>query len=565
MYLKASFTISFFLLTLTKLFAWDPPIDSTKVQIDSLNRKLELLSKRNELFDNFYSSLEGLHAMYGYHLTWFSVILTVLAGFSIVFQFVATKRENDALRDLKNTFIESSHSQQGNNDRLIEKVGKNIEATTGFIEAYQSMIDMRSESENLKNAVGLLQKEEEIRKNKVIEEQRSINAKAIRLMNVVFASKFGSAYFNTREIKSFEEFYIQVNSHLPDLSKYPDIEKLCNGNVYFIMGLNNFLSNQTRDANRYLQLAKTRFDRLATSSISPEDEEIMYSEMPFDILSDRKNNWDKQSLSKTNFYLGVNQYKIGEFMYAKAYFEEAIKNLTSDIDSAFFLFQSKYWSKDFNSLAALIEEFYTVTNETINKNTEIDVTTLKMLNARLQTKIGDFCNHNESGGKFDIGKSKAIEYYKVAFQIIQEVNGTLSNIPKTLGQIVPMNYYGLANAIQGKSVNLNDQDYSPLDLYAEAEKASIWMVQSIDNQETQYILHYIIADCAFKRGAFREALQSIDLAIERFKGYYPSGNNKSYSPVRNLMLPKGELEDDLIEFRKKILHETNVNIGRKSP
>ena len=107
MYFKKFLTALFVLFPLTKI--WAPE------RIDSLESQIALLSKRNELYDNFYGSLEGLHGMYEYHLTWFSVILTVLAGFSIVFQFVATTRENNALRDLKNTFIESSHSQQSNN------------------------------------------------------------------------------------------------------------------------------------------------------------------------------------------------------------------------------------------------------------------------------------------------------------------------------------------------------------------------------------------------------------------------------------------------------------------
>lgn len=565
MYSKTISTTIFLFLILTGLCTGGPPptaVDSLRLQ--SLENQVKLLAEKNDMYDRFYGSLEGLHSMYQYHLTWFSVILTILAGFSIVFQFVATKRENDALRDLKNNFIESSQSQQGNNDKLVEKVGKNIEATTGFIEAYQSMIDMRTESENLKNAVSLLQKEEEVRKNKVIEDQKNINAKAIRLMDLVFASKYGSAYFNSRDIKSFEEFYIQVNSHLPDLSKYPDIEKLCNGNVYLLMGLSNFLSNQAKDANKYLKLAKDRFDRLAMSVISPDDEEILYYEMPFDVRNDRKKNWDKRSLSKANFYLGINQYKLGEFMHAKAYFDEAIKSAADDIDSVFFLYQSKYWGKDFNSLAALVNEMDTTINETMNKSTEIDGATRKMIIARLKTKIGDFCNHTSTEDRFDLDKMVAINYYKEGHQMIYEVNGTLSNIPKTLGHIVAMNYYGLANSIQEDKVVLEERVYSTLDLYAEAEKAAIWMVQSIDNQETQYLLHYIAADCLFKRAAFREALQSVDLAIDRFKNYYPSSKNKAYSPINNLMFAKEELEEELIEFRKQVLININSSNNLKT-
>lgn len=541
----------------------DSAVDSLGLQINTLETQVTLLSEKNVLNDNFFGSLEGLHSTYAYHLTWFSVILTVLAGFSIVFQFVATKRENDALKDLKNTFIESTHSQQGNNDKLIEKVVKNIEATTGFIEAYQSMIDMRAESKNIKDAVNLLQKEEEMRKKKVVEEQKAINAKAIRLMDIVFSSKYGSSYFNSRDIKSFEEFYIQVNSYLPDISKYPDIEMLCNGNVYFIMGLSNFLSNQTKDANKYLNLAKARFDRLTTSDISAYDEEILYFGMPFDIRNDRKNNWDKKSLNKTNFYLGVNQYKQGEFMSSKTYFDEAIKNSPNDIDAVFFLFQSKYWGKDFNSLAALVKEFDNLTNETLNKNIEVDSPSRKMIISRLETKIGDFCSHNSKEDRFDIGKIDALDHYKIGFQLIQEVNGTLSNIPKIFGQIVPMNYYGFANSIQGKSIKINEREYNAQDLYSEAEKAAIWMIQSIDNQETKYILQYIAADCLFKRFAFKDALQCIDLAIDRFKSYYPSGNNKAYSPIKNLMFSKGELEEELIDFRKQILKKVNSSTGEK--
>jgi tetratricopeptide (TPR) repeat protein len=230
------------------------------------------------------------------------------------------------------------------------------------------------------------QKEKE--QKKTLEEvQKDKNGKAMRLIKSAFKTNLGSSYFNEYERGKFNSFYIEMSPHISLVDSDDETEINWNADVYFLMGLNQFLSGQSKDAEKYLKKAARQVEGFIKSL--PENTDILFPEREQFAAYNGLDGWNKMLHSKCAFYIGLNHYRLGKFLLAISDFEKALQYAPNEIDPQFLLFQSRYWSETFENFPKAMEDM-ALLSETINADSQKDEKAKKMLLARLYKKIGDF-------------------------------------------------------------------------------------------------------------------------------------------------------------------------------
>jgi tetratricopeptide (TPR) repeat protein len=525
--------------------------------VDEVEERIAYLEQEGKVYDKFFDKLEGMTSSFSTYLAWLSIFLAFVSAVMLVFQIAATRRDSKAMEDMRSSYIASMKAQEDNNKKLLDFVTINIQKTSDFIGSYENLIKIKQASEEVNNRIALIDKKEKERIDYLIIIQKKLNGKALRLMESVFKVSYGSTFFDNSELKKFDSFFIEANTHYALVNENPVVEKYWNGSIDFIMGLSQFLSNQPIDTEKNLKSAIEKIAELEKSPPTVEDMEILFPDSDLYSKHGGKENWNKKLKNKCNFYLGLMTYRQGRFKDSTKYFMDSLSDFPNDIDSIFYLFQARYWGNQFNNkLSILIEDITTEITNAIQMQTELDRDEAIMINARLLTKIGDFCLNITKSATTDKSPKDSTLYYNEGYRLIQEVNGNLQNIPKRLSQVVPLNYFGFAKSVQKSESNETNPKLTHTDLYRQAKLSALWVIGSIENKETRYILRYIVSYCHEQLGESEDAIKTIDLAIEDFKEYYAHVDYFGYSPISNTMQSKSNLENEILEYRKSLLNKT---------
>lgn len=529
------------LISFFSVAAWGNPQDSVPSQnkeaiADSLkNLKNEVgnLNKRINDFGDFITSIQNLAQILGGLAVVFAFIQGVQA-------FMAAKGE----RKYETLLLRQEESSR----KLLDSVVQNIDQTTKFIESYTNLMEIQKDAASIREELERFKRQEGERHQTILDHQKEKNAKAMRLIKTVFKANFGASFFNNFDRGKFHGFFVEMSPHLVSLESGDEMEMNWNADVYFLIGLNHFLDGQSRDAEKYLEKAISKADGFIKNP--PENTGILFPER--DLLAEHGgvDGWNKMLHSKCAFYSGVNHYRLGRFTLATKEFEKAIQYAPKEREPQFLLYQSRYWDRAFDHLPAAMQEMASL-SKMIESDGQKDEKTKKMLLARLYKKIGDFYLPSEKDDRYVAEKDlkKALEWYEKAYNLVQEVNGDLQNIPQGHTQFVPMVYFALGKALKsaGKS-----KPKSPESLFKETETLCEQVIPDIQNPETRYILYYTLAYCQHQLGRHREAGFSIANALVELDRFCSNPNYYGYSPINNIMLPSHELKNELNAFKQEL-------------
>ena len=177
-----------------------------------LKDRLEKIEFKGQVYDKFFDKLEGMTSSFSTHLTFLSVFLAIISSVMLIFQILASRRDNKVMEEMRESYLRSMSAQDSNNEKLLSYVTTNIDKTSKFIETYESLIAIRDSSQKFNERIKLMEEREKELLKSSIERQRDINSKAVRLMESVFKAQYSSSFFTNSDLRNFDNFYIRANA-----------------------------------------------------------------------------------------------------------------------------------------------------------------------------------------------------------------------------------------------------------------------------------------------------------------------------------------------------------------
>lgn len=513
------------------VFLFCPGHSSAQMTRDSVEKiTVKVLEKQNAPYDSFFNRLESMTDTFSFQFNLFVGVFGLMSAFFFLFQVRLGNQENKRMNEINEAYKVS------------------IERTTSFIGSYEQLIKLKETAQEINEKQAL----EKARLTKIrLEKQTDLNGKAMRLLaNEVLNANYGSTFFRDDAVRMFRSFFVEANTSIGFLAGEEDAKRYWNGDIYFLMGLDQFLEKQPRDTARFLAECMEKSSGFVASPPNVEMSEVLFPEKSRLAEQGGIEGWNKRLQSVCYFYLGQNQYRLGEFQEASASFENALLLSSNSIDAIFFKYQAKFWDKDFKSLDALTQELEHSADLYLSNIPLTEERLRAPLKARLYMKLGDFCMFENK----DI--PNALEYYHKSNKLVE---GLDRDMPEGYAQVVPMCHFRFAlslNIARSKAGTTQFPEISETDLFESAEREIILIVPRVSNPETRYILFYMLAHSQYVLGrTTNEILRSLDEAYEAFGKYCSHKDFKGYSPISNSMLPKMQIENEINEFRKQILEK----------
>jgi tetratricopeptide (TPR) repeat protein len=543
--------------------------------------RVRAMEQKGEVYEQFFEKLDGITSAFSTYMGLLSVFLGLISFVMLGFQIWVTRRDNkvidemnkshqksiqlydgsnqklvQVIDEMRKNYQESMKSQEEGNNKLMDAVIRNTNKTTHFIASYENLIAIKTTSEGLNKEIQQIKDEKEaiakVQKDKIIE----LNGKAMRLAEKVFKANYSSTFFSGSEDNAFKSFYIEVAPYISLTESNKNLEQDWNADVYFIIALYYLLNVEPVDAKRYFDKAYKRVTNFVNSS--PKNTDALFPEEKVYKPYGGIDNWNKILKSKCAFYAGLRYYRLGEFDSAIPEFETAFKDFKNEIDPQFFYFQSQYWAeKKIDDFKGTMKKM-TALSETIESDSQKDERAKKMALARLYKKIGDFYLPSKVDDRLpskiddryaaEKSLQKALEYYKNAYDLIQDVNGELQNIPG--GHLAPMVYFALGKTLKDAGESWKE---TPDDLLKKSIFTCNQVIGNVKNPETKYILYYTLAYCQHELNLDGDAKYNITFALVELDRFCSNSNYYGYSPVKNIMLRSDQLREELNTFRRELV------------
>lgn len=520
-----------------------------------LAKRLQTLEEErgraDKIFDKFFDSIEGIISPYSLIFTVISIVFTLISIALLVLQVLVTRRDNRIMDELRKNYEDSIRKQDENNSKLLNAVVGNINQTTTFIGSYDSLLKLQEDAKKIQDRLNDFEQREKDHKKAFEEIQKDKNGKAMRLIEGALKANFGSTYFSNYDLPKFNSFVIEVTPYLATMGE-GDQASDWNGDVFFVLGLNQFLSGQARDAEKYFATAIKKIEGFLKET--PSDLAVLFPEKDRYAEYGGIEGWNRILLGKCLFYMGLNHYRLGKFALAAEEFGKGLQHSPNDFDINFLIFQSKYWGRLFGRLPDALEQMERLEKDIQNLSAK-DEKSKRMILARLYKKIGDFYLPSALDDRYKQDKSpeKALFYYEKAYGVVQDLNGELKNVPREYSHIVPMVYFSLGKALMEAGMTTPQ---NPMHLFGETERICEQVIVNIKNPETRYILYYTMSYCCHLQGQNREAGYNIALALTEMDNFCANPDFYGYSPINNIMLPSPELRDELNAFKLKLFQRS---------
>ncbi|MEQ1746073.1 MAG: hypothetical protein ABMA02_11645 [Saprospiraceae bacterium] len=498
-------------------------------QDTGLERRVkEIIATERLPYDRFFTSLEGMNGTYSQQFDKFLGLFTCLGLVFLVFQIQLGSQENKRMNEVNDAYKAS------------------IERTTAFIGSYEQLIKLKETAQEIEEKRAL----EERRFQKFRSDRQTyLNAKAMRLVATgVFNVNYGSTFFGGDTVKMFKNFFVEANALISSFSEDEESKKYWNGDIEFLLGLDQFLEQQPVDTALHLSNAIEKTTGFLNTPPTVGLSEVLFPETKHLADNGGVEGWNNKLRSICYFYQGQNQYRLNELNDSQAVnsFECALKFNPAFIDAIFMMFQAKLWNNGFVTPGALtlIDEMKGALESAIEKISNLESGTKMAIQARMFMKFGDFCMVDNK----EI--STALTHYHESYKLIQQLG---KDLPEGYAQVAPMCYFRFAHSLGIAKLKIYDKLDKQI-LFEMAEKECNLIAQSITNPETRYILFYMLAHCQKELDRdLSTILRSIDEAFKSFEEYCSHLKFHGYSPISNSMLTKTQIEHEMKAFRKLIL------------